>query len=161
MIFVTLGSQKFQFDRLLAQIDELIKDEVIDEEVFAQIGYSKYEPKNYNFKRFINREEYEAVMNKSDKVITHGGTGAIVGALKKGKKVIAVPRLSRYKEHVDNHQMQIVKQFSDMNLIIACKDVKDLGEKYGELHNFKEKKYQSNTKSIINSIEEFITKEIK
>jgi len=161
LIFVTLGSQKFQFDRLLAQIDELIKDEVIDEEVFAQIGYSKYEPKNYNFKRFINREEYEAVMNKSDKVITHGGTGAIVGALKKGKKVIAVPRLSRYKEHVDNHQMQIVKQFSDMNLIIACKDVKDLREKYSEFDNFKEKKYQSNTKSIINSIEEFITKEIK
>lgn len=61
-------------------------------------------------------------------MITHGGTGAIIGAVKKGKKVIAVPRLVKYGEHVDNHQMQIIKQFSEMNLIYGVLDCDRLEE---------------------------------
>ena len=48
MIFVTLGSQKFQFNRLLIEIDRLIEEGKITEKVFAQTGYSDYKPKNYN-----------------------------------------------------------------------------------------------------------------
>ena len=40
MIFVTLGSQKFQFNRILIEIDKLIEDKYITENVFAQTGYS-------------------------------------------------------------------------------------------------------------------------
>ena len=47
MIFITLGSQKFQFDRLLKEVDRLIADGVIQEKVFAQIGASEYLPQNY------------------------------------------------------------------------------------------------------------------
>ena len=36
MIFITLGSQKFQFNRLLKKVDDLIESGVIKEEVFAQ-----------------------------------------------------------------------------------------------------------------------------
>ena len=122
MIFVTLGSQKFQFDRLLQAVDEL----KTDEEIFAQIGYSNYEPQNYEYKKFLDRDEFENVMDKADIVITHGGTGAIIGAVKKGKKVIAVPRLKKYGEHVDDHQLQLVEQFKDLNLICACKNVDKL-----------------------------------
>ena len=50
MIFVTLGSQKFQFNRLLIEIDKLVDEGKITEEVFAQIGYSDYKPKNYKYK---------------------------------------------------------------------------------------------------------------
>ena len=46
MIFVTLGSQKFQFNRLLKAVDELDTDD----EIFAQIGYSNYKPQNYAYK---------------------------------------------------------------------------------------------------------------
>ena len=46
MVFITLGSQKFQFNRLLRAVDELIEKKVIQEDVFAQTGYSDYEPKN-------------------------------------------------------------------------------------------------------------------
>ena len=53
-------------------------------------------------------------MEKANIVITHGGTGAIIGAVKKGKKVIAVPRLAKYGEHVDDHQLQLIKQFDDL-----------------------------------------------
>lgn len=67
-------------------------------------------------------------MGKADIVITHGGTGAIIGAVKKGKKVIAVPRLAKYGEHVDDHQLQLVKQFDDLNLICPCGDTNELAE---------------------------------
>ena len=54
MIFITLGSQKFQFDRLLKEVDRLIADGVIQEKVFAQIGASEYLPQNYTYERFLD-----------------------------------------------------------------------------------------------------------
>lgn len=117
MIFITLGSQKFQFNRLLKAVDELVAAGKIKDEVFAQIGYSDYKPTNYKYEQFLDREKFSQIMDKAEIVITHGGTGAIIGAVKKGKKVIAVPRLARYGEHVDDHQLQLVGQFKELNLI--------------------------------------------
>ena len=86
MIFITLGSQKFQFNRLLKAIDKLIEQGKIKEEVFAQIGYSDYQPINYNYKQFLDRDEFASMEGRADIVITHGGTGAIIGAVKKRKE---------------------------------------------------------------------------
>lgn len=156
MIFITLGSQKFQFNRLLKSVDKLVADGIIADRVFAQIGYSDYEPKNYAFKQFLDRDEFEKVTKQSDIVITHGGTGAIIGAVKKGKKVIAVPRRAKYGEHVDDHQLQLVRQFKESNLICECDDTERIGEaiKFAKKTKFQE--YQSNTEVILNSIDKFI-----
>lgn len=156
MIFITLGSQKFQFDRLLKEVDRLAKEGLFEEEVFAQIGYSTYKPQYFEYKEFLDRDEFAKYMDKSDIVITHGGTGAIIGAVKKEKKVIAVPRLARYGEHVDDHQTQIVEQFTDSNLISSVVDIRDLKDKYIDIKNHKFEKYISNTQRIIDSIDNFI-----
>lgn len=129
-IFITLGSQKFQFNRLLKAVDELCEKGTVDaEDVFAQIGYSDYLPKNFSYKKFLDRDEFSNEMEKANIVITHGGTGAIIGAVKKGKKVIAVPRLAKYGEHVDDHQLQLIKQFDDLNLIWEYFSVKRIQPK--------------------------------
>lgn len=154
MIFITLGSQKFQFNRLLKAVDDLVADGM-DDEVFAQIGYSDYKPQHYEYKEFLDREEFGSVMEKADIVITHGGTGAIIGAVKKGKKVIAVPRLAKYGEHVDDHQLQLISQFKELDLICACKDC-DLKTALEIVKKTEYKEYKSNTKIIIDSLEEFI-----
>lgn len=159
MIFVTLGSQKFQFNRLLKEIDILVKNGIVKEEVFAQIGYSDYIPRNYKFKEFINRDEFIDKMNECDKVITHGGTGAIIGAVKKGKKVIAVPRLKKFGEHVDDHQLQIIEEFQKMKLISSVKEIEELESAIKNIENYDLKKYISNTNKIIKSIDSFINKE--
>ena len=151
MIFVTLGSQKFQFNRLLRALDELS----LDEKIFAQIGYSDYHPKNYEYKEFLDRVEFSLMMDKSDIVITHGGTGAIMSALKKEKKVIAVPRLAKYGEHVDDHQLQLIEQFKDLDLIYSCENM-DLENALKTVRNHEYKKYKSNTEKIIKSLEDFI-----
>lgn len=151
MIFITLGSQKFQFNRLLKAVDQL----QTNEEIFAQIGYSDYEPQNYKYKRFLDRDEFEKVMEDSDIVITHGGTGAIIEAVKKKKKVIAIPRLKKYGEHVDDHQIQLVRQFKNLNLIYACEDM-NLENALLVVRMNEYREYQSNTDRIIKNIEEFI-----
>lgn len=160
MIFVTLGSQKFQFDRLLQKIDRLIEDGVIQEPVFAQTGHSTYAPKHFETEAFMDRDAFAATMDKADTVITHAGTGAIIGAVKKGKKTIAVPRLSKYGEHVDDHQLQIVEQFADMCLLEPCWDVEDLAQAYTTAREKNYIPYVSNTQTILADIGEYLEKNL-
>lgn len=156
MIFITLGSQKFQFDRLLKAVDDLVEQGVIAEEVFAQFGYSDYVPKHYPSKQFLDRDEFAQWQEKADMVITHGGTGAIIGAVKKGKKVIAVPRLAKYGEHVDDHQIQIIEQFKEQNLICGLQDCDELEAAVGYVREHEFCAYRSNTVRIIQSIDAFL-----
>ena len=156
MIFISLGSQKFQFNRLLKAIDEQIESKKITEEVFAQIGSSDYIPVNYAYKSFLNRDEFIKYIDKSDIVITHGGTGAIIGAVKKGKKVIAVPRLAKYGEHVDDHQLQLIEQFKELNLICDCINCNDIWKTIELVKKTSYKTYQSNTNEIINNIDYYL-----
>ena len=156
MIFVTVGSQKFQFDRLLKEVDKLIENKIINEDVIAQIGYSTYIPKNYKYYKFIDQDEFKKYISKCDMVITHAGTGAIVGALKQGKKVVAVPRLAKYGEHVDDHQIQLLDEFKELNFIEPAYDVKDLEKAIEKCRRNEYNRYVSNTKNVIEDIEKII-----
>ena len=156
MIFVTLGSQKFQFDRLLKKLDELIEKGVITESVTAQIGASNYLPKHFEYVRFMDREQFAKTMDACDIVVTHGGTGVIISAVKKGKKVIAVPRLAMYGEHVDDHQLQLLQQFDELQIICACYDLDMFEEFYKGIRTREFRSYVSNTHVIIESIEEYL-----
>jgi UDP-N-acetylglucosamine transferase subunit ALG13 len=158
IVFITLGSQKFQLNRLLQKVDELIEDGTVRDDVFAQIGYSSYVPKNFTYEKFLNQDKYKFHIDHSNIVITHGGTGAIISALKAGKKVLAVPRLVKYGEHVDNHQLQLLKQFEENGLICTCYEIENLKEAYLSLEKHQYTAYISNTAAIINSIEKFLVK---
>lgn len=158
MIFITLGSQKFQFNRLLKAVDEQVVDKKINDQIFAQIGASDYKPRNFKYREFMNRDEFAEMLSRADIVITHGGTGAIIGAVKKGKKVIAVPRLAKYGEHVDNHQLQLISQFRELNLICECYNCDEIWKAIEEVKKIEFESYQSNTKNIVDSIEKFISK---
>lgn len=157
MIFITVGSQKFQFNRLLEAVDRQIEDGTINEEVFAQIGVSDYRPRHYSYKDFLDREAFAQAVSAADIIITHGGTGAIIGAVKKNKKVIAVPRLAKYGEHVDDHQLQLIEQFKELNLIYRCDDCDQIGEAVRAVRNLQFNSYESNTDRIIADIDAFIS----
>ena len=161
MIFVTVGSQKFQFNRLLKKIDDLISEGIISETVFAHTGASDYIPQNYAYENFLDRMEFARKISECDKVITHGGTGVIIGSVKKGKKVLAVPRYAKYGEHVDDHQLQLLHQFDELGIIIACYDLEELGDKYIDLCSAQLKPYISNTVELIDSIDQYIISNIK
>ena len=77
-------------------------------------------------------------------------------SVKKGKKVIAVPRRAKYGEHVDDHQLQLVGQFKELGLICECDDVEKIGEALDIVKRSTYKDYVSNTRNIIESIEQYI-----
>lgn len=156
MIFITLGTQKFQLNRLLKKIDKMIQDELIEEDVFAQIGHSDYHPYNYKFTEFIDREEFKKMIERSSLVITHGGVGSIITALNANKPVIVFPRLSEYKEHVDNHQLEIAKAFCKKNFVLCCNEEEELESMINRAYNHDFDKYISSTKEIVEIIKSFL-----
>ncbi len=156
MILVMLGTQNNSFHRLLEEIDNLIEKGIITDEVVVQAGHTKYDSKNMKIFGLISQEELEELIKKADLVITHGGVGSIITSLKKGKKVIALPRLHKYQEHVNDHQKEIVETFNEKGYIIGVQDVKKLQEAIEKSKNFVPKNYQSNNKKMLNIIENFI-----
>ena len=135
MIFVSTGSRKFQFDRLIRKLDELVADGTITEEVFAQIAETAYLPQHFEYKRYLSPEEFSEYQDKADLIISHAGTGALITALKKGKQVIAVPRLAKYHEHSDDHQLQVSEALSGEGYLRVVIDMEDLGKVIQQCHD--------------------------
>ena len=156
MILVMLGTQNNSFHRLLEEIDKLIDIGKIQEEVIVQAGYTKYESKNMKIIDFLPSEELEKLEQQANCIITHGGVGSIIGSIEKGKKVIAVPRLKQYGEHVNDHQLDIVESFDASGYIIGITDVSQLENALQRVDTFEPKKYIPNTGKIINIIQDFI-----
>lgn len=161
MILVTLGTQDKSFKRLLKQIDKEIENGNIKEEVIVQAGHTKYTSKNMKIFDFLPPEEFSKLFDKARLLITHAGIGTILGALKKGKTVIVVPRLKKHKEHTNDHQLEILKQFDKYGYIIPIYELNKLNEGLKLSKSFKPNKYKSNTKSFINLIEKEIEALIK
>ena len=156
MILVMLGTQNNSFKRLLKELDRLKENKIIKEEIIVQAGYTKYESKNLEIFDFIDKNKLEEYQDKADLIITHGGVGSIISSIKNGKKVIAVPRLKEYSEHVNNHQKDIVESFSEQGYIIGINNIKELEKAYKDIKNFKPKKYIPNNSKIIKIVEDFI-----
>ena len=156
MILVTLGTQDKTFERLLKAIDQAIEKGEIKDKVIVQAGNTKYESKNMEIFDFLSPEELNKLINKCDLLITHGGTGSILAGIKKGKKVVAAARLKKYKEHVNDHQKQIIKEFEKEGYLIELKDFNQVGKTLKKVEKFKQKPFKSNTLNMINLLENLI-----
>ncbi len=155
MIFVTVGTHKQQFDRLLKEIDRLVKKGVIKEEVFAQTGNSDYTPQEYKSTKFLSDSEYNKMMKNADLIITHGGAGGIITAMSYRKKIIVVPRLEMFGEHTNDHQIELCEVISNSGKALTVKDIKKLQEMIEKAKKFKPR--TENTKEgLIKEVREFI-----
>ena len=161
MIFVTLGTQDKEFPRLIEETDRLIENKTIKEEVIVQAGCTKYESKNLKIFDLISHDEFEKLVSECSLLITHGGVGSILTGIKRGKIVIAVPRLKKYKEHESDHQIQIINEFNKKGYIIGLKGVEDLESALKKAKVFKPNEFQSNNSIFINKIEDYIEEEEK
>ena len=156
MILVLLGTQNNSFHRLLEEVQKNIDNGNIKEEVVVQKGYTKFESKNMTMYTQLPVDELKKLIDKADLVITHGGVGSIITAIEENKRVIAVPRLKKYKEHVNDHQLDIIKSFDDAGYIIGLEDVEDLGDALKKVQDFEPKRYIKNTGNILKIVENFI-----
>lgn len=136
MIFVTVGSRNYPFDRLFKKLDELYEEGVLTDSLFAQTGTSTYQPKHYEYKDFISPEEFVEKVNEADIVVSHGASGSIMKALNAGKKVIAVTRLEKYGEHINDHQIQNNEAFASNGYVLMTDlELKDLGECFQKIYD--------------------------
>lgn len=156
MIFVTLGTQDRPFTRLLDRIQEQVDKGNINDEIIVQAGCTKYNSKNMKIVDLLDRDEFRRVMDKCDLLITHGGVGSILTGLQRNKKVIVCPRLEKYGEHLNDHQLQIVANFFKEGYILEFQDGDNLEDILDKAKKFKPKKFKSNTPKFISIIENFI-----
>lgn len=137
MIFVTVGTHEQQFNRLIKCVDELKGNGIINEDVVIQSGYSDYTINNCEYKMLFSFEEVADYFKKARIIITHGGPSSIIQALQDGKIPIVVPRLKKYGEHINNHQLSFCRavneRYNNIVLVEETEELKDAILNYDEL----------------------------
>lgn len=142
MVLVTVGTQKQQFNRIFELVEKSKK--LKKEKIVAQVGYTKYSNKKMDIFDFIPLDEMEKDILEADLIISHGGVGTIFSAIKKGKKVIAVPRLEKYGEHINDHQIEICEELEKEGYILYYKDgVDNLDDLIEKIMKIELKQYSS------------------
>ena len=156
MILVLLGTFPAAFLRPLIDIESLCKDGTISEEVIVQNGYTLMESQYLKFRPFISPDELMALYQEARIIISQAGTGSLIKGLKLGKKVIGIPRLSRYGEVVDDHQLEILEEFAKQNYIIPWRENSSLKIILENVNDFKPSRYISSKQNIINYLTTYI-----
>jgi|SRR3989338_5636328 len=111
LIFVTVGSTNFQFNRLFSAIDESVLK--LHKNIFLEVqaGNSQYRwrNRNTNIRDYLRSSKMIEFFKKADKIISHAGPASIYLSVKYSKNVpLIVPRLFGFGEHVDNHQLHFI-----------------------------------------------------
>lgn len=153
MILVTLGTQDQKFYRLL---DAIEKSNIKDKIIVQAGGSADYKSNKMEIFKFIDMDKMKQLIKEADIVITHGGTGSIITPLEMGKKVIACPRLSKYKEHINDHQKEVTSVLKEEGCILEFNDGDNLDDLLNEIKSFKPKRYISNTDKFIKNLKELI-----
>jgi beta-1,4-N-acetylglucosaminyltransferase len=155
LIFLTVGSM-FPFDRLIQAVDEMVGDGRITDQVIAQIGDGKYEPKNFPFKRFMGKPEYERELATATYLIAHAGAGTIALALESGKPLLVVPRRSANREHVNDHQIATARKFAELGHVLVANDAAELPEKLELLKSFVAKRRKVDSGQLASRIADLL-----
>jgi beta-1,4-N-acetylglucosaminyltransferase len=126
LILVTVGMHPSGFERLVKQMDEIAGR--IEEEVIIQTGGTNYAPQKAEHFSFATEEELRILCRKARVVVTHGGVGTILNVFQEGASVVVVPRLKKYGEVIDDHQLVFVQELEKQGKITAVYDVQRLEE---------------------------------
>lgn len=161
MIFVILGTQDKSFVRLLDKIQSLIQSGVIKEKVIVQAGSTSYQSNEMDLFDLIQTHEFNKLVKEANLIITHGGVGSIMEGIKNNKKIIAVPRLAKYKEHVNDHQIEIVNEFTKAGYIIGIHEVEELEDGLIRAKTFQTQPFKSNNCIFISLIEKKVEQWLK
>ena len=123
MILVTVGTSETPFDRLLEAFD---MDDRPDEEVIVQHGPSSVRPRGTSCVDFLPYDQLVDTIRRARLVVTHAGVGSIMTTLANGKRPIVVPRLHRFDEAVDDHQLALGRRLADSGLVVLVERPEDV-----------------------------------
>jgi UDP-N-acetylglucosamine transferase subunit ALG13 len=158
MIFVTVGTQG-PFDRLIMAMDALALS-IPEIPIVAQIADSNYKVRNMKHFSFTNSIEMECYFNSAELIVSHAGMGTIISAFERKKPIVIFPKLAKFGEHRNDHQLATAKRLESLNYLHAAYDLNTLHGKVraalsGELAPLhKVGKYAS--AELINSLQSFL-----
>lgn len=154
-IFVAVGTDPQPFDRLLKAVDELIGQKILAGDVFCQTGYSTYRPKNAAWESFLNPIVFNQKIREADLVILHGGAGAIGTALQCHTPCIVMPRLFKFREHANDHQLELVRHLEKNGFILMADSPKELEKMVKKARVWKPLGYEGG-KKIVGLLDSFV-----
>ena len=105
MIYVTLGTMFLDFRRLVDAVDDIAS--ISDEQVVVQLGMSPCRPQHCAWFDFLPREEVLEIQRHARVIVGHAGIGTALDAMSVGRPFVIVPRLKRFNEHMNDHQIEI------------------------------------------------------
>ncbi|MCM0589810.1 MAG: glycosyltransferase [Gloeotrichia echinulata IR180] len=113
MILMTLGTISFPFDRAIIWLKILLDRGVISEKIFVQYGTSDISVlvghPLVTLESTVTSEELMKLVDASRLVISHAGQGSTRMLVARKAHFVILPRLQRYGEHVDDHQMRFAE----------------------------------------------------
>jgi len=127
VILVAVGTHAMPFDRLLKAVDALHATKGLStEEVVVQSGSSTLTCRASQQFAYCAAPAFAALLERADLLISHGGIGTLLPALRLGKRVIAIPRLKRYGEHNNDHQVEVCAELGRRMALFTSLDAADL-----------------------------------
>jgi beta-1,4-N-acetylglucosaminyltransferase len=121
MIFVTVGMHSAGFERLVRAADEMAS--FVEEPVIIQRGGTQYTPKFSEYFDFADEAQMLDWLARARVVVAHGGAGSILNTLQVGKPLVVVPRLKRFGEVIDDHQMELAEALVQQGRTVAVTDL--------------------------------------
>ena len=135
MIFLTVGTQ-FPFDRLVKAVDKAAGINGFDDKIVAQIGDSSYRPKNFEATTSVEKALFDQHFAEADSIISHAGMGTITMSLDHRKPLLVMPRMKKYGEVVNDHQLAIAKKFEQLGYLLVAYSAEDVPDKIKQLESF-------------------------
>ena len=123
-VFLTVGTQ-LPFDRLVKLVDD-VSSEFNYISFFGQIASTDYVPKNFDFRDFLDLEEYAKRFSEADLIVGHAGMGTIINCLGKNKPFAMMSRRSDLGEHRNDHQLATFLKFSELKGCFGFVNKKEL-----------------------------------
>jgi UDP-N-acetylglucosamine transferase subunit ALG13 len=155
MIFLTVGTI-LPFDRLVRAVDEAVGHGLIQEEVFAQIGKTKTIPKHIESADVLDKDTFGAKVRQASSIISHAGMGSITMALTHNKPLLVMPRLKRFGEHVNDHQLGTARKFEELGCVVVAYTEEELPGKVRQLKTFVPKKRTAAPEAVAQRIAGFL-----
>lgn len=124
MIFATVGTQ-LPFDRLLNGLDAWAGTNA-GLPVLAQSGETSSRFQNIRTVRNLPQSEFLASFKAARLIVAHAGMGTILSAAEMGKPVILMPRLARFREHRNDHQVDTAAEMSKLSNVTVVNDADEL-----------------------------------
>jgi len=121
VIFATVGSTAIPFDRFIDALESLPAGDLLVQHgpMRAPVTAGRAIP-------YMQFPEVIEAMEAADVVVSHAGAGSILCALRAGHTPIVVPRLKRFEETVDDHQVEFSRALAADGKVIAVEDLERL-----------------------------------